>query len=203
MFFYTFAFLVLSTVGKIISKKELADLIGKSERWVSKLIDEGLPIAGGGGRGVAVQIDSAAAIEWMIAREVRREIGVDGDDDEGAGSASSEDRLLKRARREKLQIEIDKERGRLVPNDAVMTLCTSIAAVYATQLDSLASRCASDLAVLDEPAEIRARLFEETRRIRAATADRLVDRARKLTTEADGLDSLRRGDGEGAAAEDV
>ncbi|HFH4653104.1 terminase small subunit [Pseudomonas aeruginosa] len=190
-------------MGKIVSKKEFADLIGKSERWVSKLIDEGLPVAGGGGRGVAVQIDSAAAIDWLIAREVRREIGVDGDDDEGAGSASSEDRLLKRARREMLQIEIDKERRRLTPNDAVMTLCTSIAAVYATQLDSLPSRCASDLAVLDDPAAIRARLFEETRRIRAATADRLVDRARELTTEADSLDSLRRGDGEGAAAEDV
>lgn len=190
-------------MGKIVSKKEFADLIGKSERWVSKLIDEGLPVAGGGGRGVAVQIDSAAAIDWLIAREVRREIGVDGDDDEGAGSASSEDRLLKRARREQLQIVIDKERRRLTPNDAVMTLCTSIAAVYATQLDSLPSRCASDLAVLDDPAAIRARLFEETRRIRAATADRLVDRARELTTEADSLDSLRRGDGEGAAAEDV
>lgn len=190
-------------MGKIVSKKEFADLIGKSPRWISTLIDEGLPVAGGGGRGVAVEIDSAAAIDWLIAREVRREIGIEGDDEEGAGSASSEDRLLKRARREKLQIEIDKERGRLVPNDAVMTLCTSIAAVYATQLDSLPSRCASDLAVLDDPAAIRARLFEETRRMRAATADRLVDRARGLSAEADRLDSLRRGDGESPAAEDV
>lgn len=189
-------------MAKIISKKDLADLLGKSERWISKLIEEGLPTCGGGGRGVAVQIDSQAAIEWLIAREVRREIGEEGDDDDGAGSASTEDRLLKRARRERLQIEIDKARGRLVPIDAVITLTTSIAAVYATQLDSLPSRCASDLAVLDDPAKIRVRLFEETRRIRAATADRLEHRARAFTAEADELDSLRRSDGEGATAED-
>ncbi|HFH2852386.1 terminase small subunit [Pseudomonas aeruginosa] len=188
-------------MAKIISKKDLADLLGKSERWISKLIEEGLPTCGGGGRGVAVQIDSQAAIEWLIAREVRRELGEEGDD-EGAGSASTEERLLKRARREKLQIEIDKERGRLVPIDAVITLATSIAAVYATQLDSLPSRCASDLAVLDDPATIRARLLEETRRIRAATADRLEHRARAFAAEAGELDSLRRDDGAGAAAED-
>lgn len=189
-------------MAKIISKKDLADLLGKSERWISKLIEEGLPTCGGGGRGVAVQIDSQAAIEWLIAREVRRELGEEGDDDEGAGSASTEERLLKRARREKLQIEIDKERGRLVPIDAVITLATSIAAVYATQLDSLPSRCASDLAVLDDPATIRVRLLEETRRIRAATADRLEHRARAFAAEAGELDSLRRDDGAGAAAED-
>jgi terminase small subunit / prophage DNA-packing protein len=189
-------------MAKIISKKDLADLLGKSPRWISNLIDEGLPTVGGGGRGVAVEIDSQAAIEWLIAREVRRELGEEGDDDEGAGSASTEERLLKRARREKLQIEIDKERGRLVPIDAVITLATSIAAVYATQLDSLPSRCASDLAVLDDPATIRARLFEETRRIRAATADRLEHRARCFAAEVGELDSLRRGDGECAAAED-
>lgn len=185
-----------------LSKKNFADLIGKSERWVSKLIDEGLPVAGGGGRGVAVQIDSVDAINWLIAREVRREMGEEGDDDEGAGSASTEDRLLKRARREKLQIEIDTSRGRLVPIEAVTTLATSIAAVYATQLDSLPSRCASDLAVLDDPAEIRARLFEETRRIRAATADRLVNRAREFARDVGRLDSLRSDDGQCAAPED-
>lgn len=189
-------------MAKIISKKDLADLLGKSPRWISNLIDEGLPTVGGGGRGVAVEIDSQAAIEWLIAREVRRELGEEGEDDDGAGSASTEERLLKRARREKLQIEIDQARGRLVPIDAVITLATSIAAVYATQLDSLPSRCASDLAVLDDPATIRARLLEETRRIRAATADRLEHRARAFTAEAGELDSLRRDDGEGAAAED-
>lgn len=189
-------------MGKIVSKKELGELIGKSPRWISKLIDDGLPVSGGGGRGVEVQIDSEAAIEWLIARAVRQELGDDDEDEEGLASASTEDRLLKRARREKLQLEIDQTRGRLLPADTVSQILVSVAAVYATQLDALPSRCAADLAVIDDPATIRARVFEETRRIRAATADRLERRARELVADVDHLDQLRGEDGTGAAAED-
>jgi len=189
-------------MGKIISKKELADLYGKSPRWISKLIEEGMPTAGGGGRGVEVQIDSQAAIEWLIAREIRRELGEDDEDEEGLASASTEDRLLKRARREKLQIEIDRERERLLPADTVAQVLISVAAVYATQLDALPSRCAADLAVIDDPAIIRARVFEETRRIRAATADRLERRASEFAADIDRIDQQSGEDGGSAAAED-
>lgn len=189
-------------MGRTISKKDLADLLGKSERWVSKLIEEGLPTQGGGGRGVAVQIDSQAAIEWLILREVRREIGDEGDDEEGLSSASAEDRLLKRARREKLQLEIDQVRGRLIPNETFVSLNTSIAAIYATQLDALPSRCAADLAIIDDPALIRDRLFKETRTIRAATADRLERRSRELASDVDQFDPDGGEAGAGAAAED-
>lgn len=199
---FTFVFLVLSHMGKMISKKDLADLIGKSERWITKLIEQGLPVAGGGGRGVAVQIDSQAAIEWLILQEVRREMGDEGEDEDGLSSASTEDRLLKRARREKLQLEIDQVRGRLIPNETFVNLNTSIAAVYATQLDALPSRCAADLAIIDDPALIRARLFEETRRVRKATADRLEHRSRELSADVDQIDSLRVDSGAGAASED-
>lgn len=189
-------------MGKIVSKKEFAELIGKSERWVTKLIEEDMPVAGGGGRGVAVQIDSEAAINWLIAREVRREMGDGDEDEEGLSSASTEDRLLKRARREKLQIEIDRERGRLIPCEAVAQVLTSVAAVYATQLDALPSRCASQLAVIDDPALIRARVFEETRRIRKATAERLELRAQEFSADVDQIDQLGSEDGASPAAED-
>lgn len=200
---FTFYLLGPFSMGKTLSKKDLADLLGKSERWITKLIEDGLPVAGGGGRGVAVQIDSQAAIEWLILREVRREMGDEGEDEEGVSSASTEDRLLKRARREKLQLEIDQVRGRLLPIDAFVVLNTSIAAVYATQLDSLASRIAADMAIMDDPALIRARVFEETRRIRAATADRLEHRSREFAANAGELNSLRLDTSPGAAAEDV
>lgn len=189
-------------MGKIISKQELADLIGKSPRWVSKLIDDGLPVAGGGGKGVPVQIDSEQAINWLIANALRKEIGDDDDDEEGSGSASSEDKLLKRARREKLQIEIDTARSRMVPVDGVVFFLKTIAAVYATQLDSVASRLASDLAVIDDPATIRASLFDEMRRIRAATADRLEHRSRELVTQVGQLNIGAVDAGEGPAEAD-
>lgn len=191
------------SMGKIISKKELAELIGKSERWITNLIDEGLPVAAGGGKGVALQIDSEAAINWLIKREVTREVGDDDDEDgEGKGAASTEDRLLKRARRQKLQIEIDVAYSRLVPAETAAFFLTTIAAVFATQLDSVASRLASELAVINEPSLVRARIFEEMRRIRAATSDQLDQRARELVAQ---IGQLRLGGGEpsdGAAPED-
>lgn len=191
-------------MGKIISKKELAELIGKSERWVTNLIADGLPTAGGGGKGTPLKIDSQAAIEWLMAREVRREIGGEDDEEGGAGSgtASAEDRALKRARREKLQIEIDVALGRLVPVSAVVFFHTTIAAVFATQLDALPSRLASEMAVMNDPALCRARIFEETRRVRAATADRLESRASDLVAQVGQLRIDGGDDGEGSAAED-
>ena len=189
-------------MGKIISRKELADLIGKSERWVSKLIEEGLPVAGGGGKGNPLQIDSQQAIEWLIAQALRSEIGDDDEEDGPGGGAKSEDRLLKRARREKLQIEIDLARKRLAPVDGVVFFLNTIAAVYATQLDAVGSRLASDLAVIDDPAEIRAKLFDETRRIRAATADRLEQRAQELVAQIGSLDIDTIEDGESPAEAD-
>lgn len=186
----------------VLSKKTVAQMLGKSERWVGKLMDEGLPYTGGG-KGKPVEIDSETFLDWYIRREVRRQIGDDDDDldEEGVGSASAEDRMLKRARREKLQIEIDKERRRLVPLDAVGNILHSVGAVYATQLDSLSSRCASDLAVIDDPAKVRERLHAETRRIRGSTAERLDAAASEIVAELDGLDSLDGEDGGSAAAE--
>lgn len=189
-------------MGEIVSRKMFSKMVGKSERWIGKWIDEGMPIAGGGGKGRPLEIDTEVAIDWMVRREVRRQIGEDDEDDEGAGSASTEDRMLKRARREKLQIEIDRERRRLVPVEAAGEILQQVGAVYATQLDALSSRCASALAVIDDPAKVRAHLHNETRRIRASTAERLERAAQELACDVGELAYADGEDGGGAAAED-
>lgn len=185
----------------VLSKKSVAQMMGKSERWVGKLMEEGLPYTGGG-KGNPVEIDSEAFLDWYIRREVRRHIGDDDEDEEGAGSASTEERMLKRVRREKLQIEVDLYRRRLVPLDAAGAILQAVGAVFATQLDALPSRCASDLAVIDDPAKIRERLFTETRRIRGSTSERLDQAASEIVAELDALDSLDGEDGESTAAQD-
>ncbi|MCW6036813.1 terminase small subunit [Spirulina subsalsa FACHB-351] len=190
-------------MGEIVSKKMFAKMVGKSDRWIGKWIDEGMPVAGGGGKGRVLEIDTEDAIDWLIRREVRRQFGDEDDEDEdGVGSASSEDRMLKKARREKLQIEIDTARRRLVPVDAVEAIMMRFASIFATQIDAIASRVASDMATIDDPAEARHRLLIETRRVRAATADGIVAAARQLGEEVDSLDLADGEDGDGAAAED-
>lgn len=187
-------------MGITVTKKTLADMIGKSPRWVSKLIEEGMPVKGGGGRGVAVEIDTEDAINWLIRQEVMKRYG-DGEEIE-EGSVADEDRQLKRVRREKIQLEIDAARRKVVPFDATEAILFRIAAVFGTQLDALASRNASEFAALDDPAEIRQKLFAECRRIRAATAERLLSEVQALAAEIDGLLEVDGGDGEGSAAED-
>jgi len=167
-------------VGISVSKKGLADLLGKSPKHVSNLIDDGLPVEGGGGRGRAVEIDSEAAINFLIRREIEKRVG-DEDDDE----QSDVDRELKQVRKEKIVLDMDIKKRGLLPFDAVESILFLIANVYATQLDSLASRVASDMAVLDDPPEIRQLLFKECRGIREATADRLGTEIQKLTQEID------------------
>jgi len=169
-------------VGILVSKKGLADLLGKSPKHISNLIDDGLPVEGGGGRGKAVEIDSESAINFLIRREIAKRLGDEEDDGSNQADADLE---LKRVRKEKIELEIDIKKRGLLPFDAVESILFLIANVYATQLDSLASRVASDMAVLDDPAEIRQLLFKECRGIREATADRLGTEIQKLTQEID------------------
>uniref|UniRef100_A0A6M3J592 Putative terminase n=1 Tax=viral metagenome TaxID=1070528 RepID=A0A6M3J592_9ZZZZ len=185
-------------MGVTVSKKMFADMIGKSPRWVSKLIEDGLPVIGGGGRGVAVNIDSEQAINWLVQHELRKRVS----DDDEEGSSADEDRQLKRVRREKLQLEIDTIKGNLLPFDAVESILFQIASVYGSQLDALASSVASDLATINDPTEIRQRLFSECRRIRAATADQLLLKLSTINHEINGLLGTVSSDSVSAADED-
>lgn len=187
-------------MGLKVTKKMFADMIGKSPRWVSKLIEDGMPVSGGGGRGVAVDIDTEQAIKWLTQQEISKRFG-DGDDAE-EGSSADEDRQLKRVRREKLQLEIDTIKGKLLPFDAVESILFRVASVYGSQLDSLASSVASDLAAIDDPTEIRQKLFGECRRIRAATADRLLSELSAISNEISGLLGSVSSDGGSSTDED-
>lgn len=179
-------------MGIEVSKKAFADIIGKSPRWVTTLIEEGMPIQGGGGRGKAVQIDTEEAINWLCRREVSKRFGDDEDIEEG--SAADEDRQLKRVRREEIQLRIDLKKREIGPVVGFEDIALRIAGVYASQLDGLSSRVAGDLAAIDDPAEARAYLHDETRQIRAATAEQLMVEIQQLSTEADQLFAASSGD---------
>lgn len=152
-------------MGITVSRKEFADILGNTPPWVGKLIKEGMPVKGGGGRGKAVEIDTADAIQWLIEREIRKRFG----DDENA-SAEDEDRLLKRARRKTIEFDLGKKRGFHAPIPDINEIMYPIAGVFASQLDSLAPSLCQDVAAESDPAVVLKIIHEVTRKTRSDTA---------------------------------
>ncbi|MFP8968582.1 terminase small subunit [Pokkaliibacter sp. CJK22405] len=170
-------------MAKIVNKNEFAEIIGKSPRWVTELMEKGLPHTGGGGKGVPVKIETAQAIAWLIQNELAKHIDLDGEEPSG-GKKDSEDIALKRARREQIELNTAIKRGTVAPIAGFMDLAQSIASVWASGLDGLASRTCGVLAGMDDAAEIRQYLYAETRQIRASTSLRLLESISGLAEEA-------------------
>lgn len=180
-------------MGVEVNKKRLSEILGKSPRWIDKLCEEGLPVKSGGGKGKAKLFDTEEVIDWLIQHQISKRFG-DGEEPE-RGSSADEDRLLKRARREGVELANDIRRRTVAPNNAFEDIAFNVAGIYASQLDGLGPRVAGDLSAMDDPAEIVQYIYGETRRIRAATAERLLAEVSELAAEADQLHFA--GDSEG------
>ena len=57
----------------IVNKKQLSDIVGKSERTLTEWDAKGMPIQYKGGRGRSNEYDTGAVIEWMIQRAMSGE----------------------------------------------------------------------------------------------------------------------------------
>lgn len=156
----------------IVDKKTFADIIGVSPRMISNYIDEGMPTQGGGGRGVAVQIETIAALKWLQQRAIDKEIGAN-EDDEGKGSKSYEDRRLAKAKADRMEFALARDKGLHPHIDEVKDVLFTVATEFGKSLDGLGSRVAQDFALETEPAAILKRMGEESREVRRKTAERL------------------------------
>ncbi len=157
----------------IVNRNEFASIVGKSAKWVGEWIKEGMPTEGGGGRGKPVMIDTMKAIDWMISREVKRQVG---DDDMGppkAGTRDGEELLTSIAKRRKAEVEADKAEELVIGLDEVGQFMFSIGTIFGRELNGLGARLAPEVLGINEPAKCKNKIDVECRRIRIATADRL------------------------------
>ena len=163
-------------MGLKFNKAQFAKLIGKSPRWVTKLIsDDAMPVESGGGKGKELVIDSEEAINWMIREAVAKELGLrEGDETPAVGSKSEEELLLTRAKRIQEQVKAKDALDSTVDLEDLKPLLFEVANIYGQQSDALSSRLASELASINDPAIIKQKMLEESRRIRTVTADRLL-----------------------------
>lgn len=179
-------------MGISVTKKHFADMLGKYPQYVTNLINDGMPSVGGGVKGQAVEIDTEEAINWLIKREIIKHID-DVDDERYDGNVDDEDRLLKRRRREKLELETDILKKRYIPIEVVESIFFRFFNSIRTQLSALPSRNANDLARINDPAKIREKQRIEIHRISTEAAEKFAMEIQELT---DDLDKIIEEDGE-------
>jgi terminase small subunit / prophage DNA-packing protein len=88
---------------KITGQSSLADLFGVAEKTIVEWQDEGMPVVLRGQAPRPNEYDSVECIRWMVQREVHK---VQGE--------SPRDRVF-RLQADKLELELAKERGLLIP----------------------------------------------------------------------------------------
>lgn len=117
-------------MAKIVNKRDLAEIIGVSERALTDWQREGLPVVYSGERGESNQYDTEQVIAWMIARELAK-VQVE----------SQKDRLS-RLQGDKVELEIAEKRGQLVPVEHIEpawnAMVTSARSFLRSQPDRLA-----------------------------------------------------------------
>ena len=156
-----------------VSAQEYAEIRGHTKPWVSQQIDAGMPVKRLKGRKIAYEIDTAAAIQWEIAR-IR----------EGAKPGSQRERLAME-QADKFALENARRRGELILASQVADVLSTLGADLAQRHDGLPGRLANELAGISDPAQIRERLLDELRSIRGAFSDAVDKLADALGSSAD------------------
>jgi len=157
----------------------LAKLFAITERRIQQLAKEGIiPKAERG------KYDLIASMRGYIKYLQERAAGrSDGRYNDEADIKLERKRLIK-AQADKAEVENQKLRAELISFESVQEILNEVAVLFSSSVDALPGRLASELAGITNPAEIKTRLFDECRRIRSATADKLHRFAATLTSDA-------------------
>jgi phage terminase Nu1 subunit (DNA packaging protein) len=144
-----------------ISRKALCDVLGITSNSFQKLKDAG--VFNALDRGV---YDLKAAVAAWLKYHV---------DGAAPGDLTEARRLLTIAQRKQVELNTRRAERELVPLADAEQAFQAAMVMIAAQLDGLPGRVAGELAGIDDPAAVRAYLFDETRRIRDAAATTLED----------------------------
>ncbi len=151
----------------VVNKKEFSRITGESERTLTRLIKEGMPVYTAGKKGVALQIDTARALAWMYEYKARVGGWVKSDSDLERIDAQNAKNHVYIEQHRKLKLENDETEKELVRAEEVRQLFSSVIVDLAAQLDGAAGKMAQGDAIL------RQRLLNEHRKIRETFAGQL------------------------------
>jgi phage terminase Nu1 subunit (DNA packaging protein) len=144
-------------LGLIVTKIQLAEILGVSDRTLTTWQKNGLPIKVDGARGEANKYDTEDVIEWMIARDVNAAIGGTG------GGSEKYDYETERARltfhqANKVALEEDILRGTSILSSDVEAFQSRMIAAFRAKCLALPTKTAPRVVYLDSLAEVEAEL---------------------------------------------
>lgn len=151
----------MANITETLSQKGFAALCDVSPQTVSNWCDAGMPHQGGGGHGETRKIHVRKALPWVVKNRTEK-------------PGSERDRLAKE-QADKVAIENAKSRKELIWAHHVEDCLAGANAALAADLDGLPGRMATTLADIEDPALVRAKLLDETRRIRESYARQLSE----------------------------
>lgn len=146
----------------------LANLLNLTERRVQQLAKEGIiPKAKKG------QYDWVSCVKNYIQYLQDRALGRTDGRYRDASDIKFERKRLIKAQADNAECEYQLRRGELVALNLVIEILNEVAVLYGSSVDALPGRLAPELAGMNDPALIKAKLFDECRHIRNLTAERL------------------------------
>lgn len=158
----------------------LAKLFNLTERRIQQLAKNGIILKAKHG-----QYELVGTVQGYIKYLQDRALGrVDGSYQDSSDIKLERKRLIK-AQADKTESENKKLRQELVAFSLVQDVLNEVAVLYGSSMDALPGRLANELAGISDPAEIRAKLFDECRNVRVLTATHLRGFAETLRSSED------------------
>ena len=94
----------------IVSKRELAEIFGKSERAITQFQDDGMPVLKKSDRGKKNQYNTVEVFNWFLERHKKSNLS----------ELDIEDIRLKRATADRAELEYKRMSGELLPVDIIV-----------------------------------------------------------------------------------
>lgn len=136
-------------MGRIVNQRELADIMGITQKSLSLWQRDGLPVKLETENGLSNQYDTAEVIAWYVARELAKTSG-----------ESPKDRLA-RLQGDNVELELATKRGLLIEASEIEPAWSGMIVAARQTLLSMSARLSQLLAPMDNPDSIRILIDEE------------------------------------------
>ncbi|WP_263079500.1 terminase small subunit [Endozoicomonas sp. Mp262] len=159
--------------GQLVNKKQLAEIIGKSERTITTFQKNGLPIQSEGTRGTANIYNTSDVIDWLIQTEIEKYFSASS----GVGNGTEvfdydvENARLTHHKANIAALDEQVKEGKLIPADVVEAAWVDFVAAFRAKILGIPTKAAHQFLNLTDLAQIQDCLKEHLFEALAELAD--------------------------------